>query len=107
MIYLTHKRLYQEFKNTDLIGWSTDSGKVIDITLHNILSNLKLMDESITDDLSIEYAYEHGDIEIWNIFNSETGDSYRQNKHHNILWTTTDEVLTTNLLMWAELGKND
>ena len=53
MIYLTHKRLYQEFKNTDLIGWSTDSGKVIDTTLHNILSNLKLMDESITDDLSI------------------------------------------------------
>ena len=95
MIYLTHKRLYQEFKNTDLIGWSTDSGRVIDITLHNILSNLNLMDESITDDLSIEYAYEHGDIEIWNIFNSETGDSYWQNKHHNIPVSYTHLTLPT------------
>ena len=42
----------QTFSRTDIIGYSTDSGSVVDTTLHNVMERLNLLPNDIEDSLT-------------------------------------------------------
>ena len=95
----------QIFKTTDIIGYSTDSGSVIDTTLHNVLTTLNFMPEGIQDNLCVGYEHESDGIDIYEIYNNATGEVYWNKNNPN--WNERDESLVDSLLMWGELSQRN
>ena len=95
----------QIFKRTDVIGYSTDSGSVIDTTLHNVMEMLGFFPKGleVTQPLMVEYNDESDGIHIQCIYNDDTGEVYWD---MNMIdeWSDADETLVDNLLMWGELN---
>ena len=73
----------QIFKTTDIIGYSTDSGSVIDTTLHNVLTTLNFMPDGISDNLCVGYEHESDGIDIYEIYNNTTGEVYWNKNNPN------------------------
>ncbi len=95
----------QIFKTTDIIGYSTDSGSVIDTTLHNVLTTLNFMPDGISDNLCVGYEHESDGIDIYEIYNNTTGEVYWNKNNPN--WDDRDESLMDSLLMWGELSQRN
>ena len=93
----------QTFTRTDLIGYTTDSGRVVDTTLHNMMEMLKLMPSGVKDSLTVGYKHESDGIHIYGIHNDKTGELY-WSLGDDGNWSETDEKLLDNLLMWGELN---
>ena len=94
----------QIFTNTDLIGYSTDSGSVIDTTLHNVMDILGFFPKGYEppEPLCVGFDEESDGIHIQTIYNDDTGEVYWKNGSEK--WSDKDETLIDNLLMWGELG---
>ncbi len=94
----------QIFNRTDIIGYSTDSGSVIDTTLHNVMENLGFFPNGpeVTQPLCVLYNEEIDGIHIQSIYNDDTGEVYWEHGLED--WDERDEALIDNLLMWGELG---
>lgn len=88
------------YKSTDLIAMTTDSG-VMDITLHNLLNTLGFTDEQVKEDICLGYVYDGDEIDIAEIYNQETGETYWQDNGEP--WSSVDEVIVDSLLMWGEI----
>ena len=92
----------QIFTNTDLICYSTDSGSVIDTTLHNVMEMLSLLPPGVEDSLIVGYKHESDGIHVYGIYNDRTGELY-WSLGDDGNWSDADETLLDNLLMWGEL----
>lgn len=88
------------YRPTDLIAMSTDSG-VTDITLHNLLNTLGLTDEQVKENLCLSYLYDGDEIDIAEIYNQDTGETYWQDNGEP--WSSRDEIIVDSLLMWGEI----
>ena len=86
----------------DLIGWDVNGG-VEDITLHNLLVEVGLLDEDHEyEELTVVWEYLDQEIHIQEIYDNDSGD---------VLWrlpedeaySEEDEVIMNSLLMWGEL----
>ena len=93
----------QTFTRSDLIGYSTDSGSVIDTTLHNVMEMLGFFPRGpeVTAPLCVGVQEETDVIHIQTIYNEDTGQVYWENGLNE--WTDADETLIENLLMLGEL----
>lgn len=93
----------QIFNTTDIIGYSTDSGSVIDTTLHNVMDMLGFFPKGpeVTQPLCVGFDEESDGIHIQTIYNDDTGEVYWENGMED--WSEADETLIDNLLMWGEL----
>jgi len=96
------------FKPNQLIAVNTDAG-VEDITLHQLMKNLKLLSIEVEDTLVVEWWYDGDHIEVSTIYNDDTGKVYweKNDLPENRMWSDADETLVDNLLMWGELDNND
>ena len=94
----------QTFTRSDLIGYSTDSGSVIDTTLHNVMEMLGFFPRGpeVTAPLCVGFQEETDGIHIQTIYHEDTGQVYWENGLNE--WTDADETLIENLLMWGELN---
>ena len=97
---LTSECFEKVYRPTDLIAMSTDSG-VTDITLHNLLNTLGLTDEQVKENLCLSYLYDGDEIDIAEIYNQETGETYWQDNGEP--WSSRDEIIVDSLLMWGEI----
>ena len=86
----------------DLIGWDVNGG-VEDITLHNLLVEVGLLDEDHEyEELTVVWEYLDQEIHIQEIYDNDSGD---------VLWrlpedeaySEEDDVIMNSLLMWGEL----
>ena len=86
----------------DLIGWDVNGG-VEDITLHNLLIEVGLLEEGHDhEELTVVWEYADQEISIQEIYDNDSGD---------VLWrlpedesySDEDEVIINSLLMWGEL----
>jgi hypothetical protein len=86
----------------DLIGWDVNGG-VEDITLHNLLVEVGLLEEGHGyEELTVVWEYVDQEIHIQEIYDNDSGD---------VLWrlpedeaySEEDEVIMNSLLMWGEL----
>ena len=86
----------------DLIGWDVNGG-VEDITLHNLLVEVGLLDEGHGyEELTVVWEYVDQEIHIQEIYDNDSGD---------VLWrlpedeaySEEDDVIMNSLLMWGEL----
>ena len=97
---LTSECFEKVYRPTDLIAMSTDSG-VTDITLHNLLNTLGLTDEIVKEDICLSYLYDGDEIDIAEIYNQDTGETYWQDNGGP--WSSRDEIIIDSLLMWGEI----
>ena len=90
----------------DLIGWDVNGG-VEDITLHNLLVEVGLLDEGHDhEELTVVWEYVDQEIHIQEIYDNDSG---------KVLWrlpaswkddddlSEEDETIMNSLLMWGEL----
>ena len=86
----------------DLIGWDVNGG-VEDITLHNLLIEVGLLEEiNDYEELVVVWEYVDQEISIQEIYDNDSGD---------VLWrlpddeaySEEDDVIMNSLLMWGEL----
>ena len=86
----------------DLIGWDVNGG-VEDITLHNLLVEVGLLEEDHDyEELTVVWEYVDQEIHIQEIYDNDSGD---------VLWrlpedeaySEEDDVIMNSLLMWGEL----
>ena len=86
----------------DLIGWDVNGG-VEDITLHNLLIEVGLLEEGHGyEELTVVWEYVDQEIHIQEIYDNDSGD---------VLWrlpedeaySEEDDVIMNSLLMWGEL----
>ena len=86
----------------DLIGWDVNGG-VEDITLHNLLVEVGLLDEGHDhEELTVVWEYADNEISIQEIYDNDSG---------KVLWrvpedeaySEEDDVIMNSLLMWGEL----
>ena len=86
----------------DLIGWDVNGG-VEDITLHNLLIEVGLLEEGHGyEELTVVWEYLDQEIHIQEIYDNDSGD---------VLWrlpedeaySEEDDVIMNSLLMWGEL----
>ena len=88
------------YRPTDLIAMTTDTG-VTDITLHNLLNTLGLTDEQVKENLCLSYLYDGDEIDIAEIYNQDTGETYWQDNGGPL--SSRDEIIIDSLLMWGEI----
>ena len=88
------------YRPTDLIAMTTDAG-VTDITLHNLLNTLGLTDEQVKENLCLSYLYDGDEIDIAEIYNQDTGETYWQDNGGPL--SSRDEIIIDSLLMWGEI----
>ncbi len=64
----------------------------------------EMIDEK--QEITVEWMPDGDDIEITKVWNSTTGEIYREfnDLPENRSWTDNDEKLVSSLLMWGELG---
>ena len=86
----------------DLIGWDVNGG-VEDITLHNLLLEVGLLDEGHEyEELTVVWEYVDREIHIQEIYDNDSG---------KVLWrlpedeqySDEDDIIMNSLLMWGEL----
>ena len=86
----------------DLIGWDVNGG-VEDITLHNLLVEVGLLEEGHGyEELTVVWEYADQEIHIQEIYDNDSGA---------VIWrlpddeqyTDEDDVIMNSLLMWGEL----
>ena len=86
----------------DLIGWDVNGG-VEDITLHNLLVEVGLLEEDHEyEELTVVWEYVDQEIHIQEIYDNDSG---------KVLWrlpedeaySEEDDVIMNSLLMWGEL----
>ena len=90
----------------DLIGWDVNGG-VEDITLHNLLVEVGLLDEGHGyEELTVVWEYLDQEIHIQEIYDNDSGDvlwrlpaSWKDDDH----LSEEDETIMNSLLMWGEL----
>ena len=90
----------------DLIAWDVNGG-VEDITLHNLLVEVGLLDEGHGyEELTVVWEYADQEIHIQEIYDNDSGDVlWRQPS----AWKDDDELseedqpIMNSLLMWGEL----
>ena len=88
------------YRPTDLIAMTTDAG-VTDITLHNLLNTLGLTDEQVKENICLSYLYDGDEIDIAEIYNQDTGETYWQDNGGPL--SSRDEIIVDSLLMWGEI----
>ena len=90
------------YGSKDLIGWDVNGG-VEDITLHNLLVEVGLLEEGHGyEELTVVWEYVDQEIHIQEIYDNDSGD---------VLWrlpedeaySEEDDVIMNSLLMWGEL----
>ena len=90
------------YGSKDLIGWDVNGG-VEDITLHNLLVEVGLLEEGHNhEELTVVWEYVDQEIAIQEIYDNDSGD---------VLWrlpedeaySEEDDVIMNSLLMWGEL----
>ena len=90
----------------DLIGWDVNGG-VEDITLHNLLIEVGLLEEGHGyEELTVVWEYVDQEIHIQEIYDNDSGDvlwrlpaSWKDDDH----LSEEDETIMNSLLMWGEL----
>ena len=90
----------------DLIGWDVNGG-VEDITLHNLLVEVGLLEEGHGyEELTVVWEYVDQEIHIQEIYDNDSGDvlwrlpaSWKDDDH----LSEEDETIMNSLLMWGEL----
>ena len=90
----------------DLIGWDVNGG-VEDITLHNLLVEVGLLDEGHGyEELTVVWEYLDQEIHIQEIYDNDSGDvlwrlpaSWKDDDH----LSEEDKTIMNSLLMWGEL----
>ena len=88
------------YRPTDLIAMTTDAG-ITDITLHNLLNTLGLTDEQVKENICLSYLYDGDEIDIAEIYNQDTGETYWQDNGGPL--SSRDEIIVDSLLMWGEI----
>jgi len=101
------------FKANDKIGVDEVGPGVREVTIAqllfegNMLTHLEL-DEALNEshEITIDWMPDGDDIEIAQIWNSTTGEIYREYNDlpENRGWTDGDELVVSSLLMWGELA---
>ena len=97
---LTSECFEKVYRPTDLIAMTTDAG-VTDITLHNLLNTLGLTDEQVKENICLSYLYDGDEIDIAEIYNQDTGETYWQDNGGPL--SSRDEIIVDSLLMWGEI----
>ena len=90
----------------DLIGWDVNGG-VEDITLHELLVEVGLLEEGHGyEELTVVWEYVDQEIHIQEIYDNDSGDvlwrlpsSWKDDDH----LSEEDETIMNSLLMWGEL----
>ena len=100
------------FKANDKIGVD-EVGGYREVTIAQLLFEGKMLDHAERDeaiaknyDMTIDYEYSFDNIEITQIWNSTTGEIYREYNDlpKNRMWTDGDELVVCSILMWGELA---
>ena len=90
------------YSKNNLIGWDINGG-VEDITLHNLLVEVGLLEEDYEhEELTVVWEYADQEIVIMEIYDNDSGE---------VLWrlpddeaySDEDDVIMNSLLMWGEL----
>ena len=86
----------------DLIGWDVNGG-VEDITLHNLLVEVGLLDEDHEyEELTVVWEYLDQEIHIQEIYDNDSGEMIWRLPEDEA-YSEEDEVIMNSLLMWGEL----
>ena len=86
----------------DLIGWDVNGG-VEDITLHNLLVEVGLLDEDHEyEELTVVWEYADQEIHIQEIYDNDSGDVLWRLPDYEA-YSEEDDVIMNSLLMWGEL----
>ena len=86
----------------DLIGWDVNGG-VEDITLHNLLVEVGLLEEGHGyEELTVVWEYVDQEIHIQEIYDNDSGEMIWRLPDDEA-YSEEDEVIMNSLLMWGEL----
>ena len=86
----------------DLIGWDVNGG-VEDITLHNLLVEVGLLEEDHEyEELTVVWEYLDQEIHIQEIYDNDSGKVLWR-LPENEAYSEEDDVIMNSLLMWGEL----
>ena len=86
----------------DLIGWDVNGG-VEDITLHNLLVEVGLLEEGHGyEELTVVWEYVDQEIHIQEIYDNDSGEMIWRLPDDEA-YSEDDEVIMNSLLMWGEL----
>ena len=90
----------------DLIGWDVNGG-VEDITLHNLLVEVGLLEEGHGyEELTVVWEYVDQEIHIQEIYDNDSGAVLWRTpglEHTDGSLSEEDETIINSLLMWGEL----
>ena len=90
----------------DFIGWDVNGG-VEDITLHNLLVEVGLLDEGHGyEELTVVWEYVDQEIHIQEIYDNDSGAVLWRApglEHTDGELSEEDETIMNSLLMWGEL----
>ena len=90
------------YGSKDLIGWDVNGG-VEDITLHNLLVEVGLLEEGHGyEELTVVWEYADQEIHIQEIYNNDSGEMIWRLPDDEA-YSEEDEVIMNSLLMWGEL----
>ena len=101
------------FKANDNIGVDEVGNGVREVTIAQLLFEGKMLahperDEALANnhEVTVEWRFNGDDIDIDKIWNSTTGEIYREYNDlpQNRLWTEGDELVVCSLLMWGDLA---
>ena len=86
----------------DLIGWDVNGG-VEDITLHELLVEVGLLEEGHGyEELTVVWEYVDQEIHIQEIYDNDSGAVLWRLPSDEV-YSEEDEVIINSLLMWGEL----
>ena len=103
------------FKANDKIGVDeVGPRRVREVTIAQLLFEGKHIDNEVqlnealneNQEITVEWVPDGGDIQIIQIWNSTTGEIYREYNDlpENRMWTDGDELVVCSILMWGELA---
>ena len=86
----------------DMIGWDINGG-VEDITLHNLLMEVGLLEvDHNHEELTVVWEYVDQEIHIQEIYDNDSGEMIWRLPDDEA-YSEEDEVIMNSLLMWGEL----
>jgi len=86
----------------DMIGWDINGG-VEDITLHNLLVEVGLLEvDHNHEELTVVWEYVDQEIHIQEIYDNDSGEMIWRLPEEEA-YSEEDEVIMNSLLMWGEL----
>ena len=102
------------FKANDIIGVEEVGPGVREVTIAQLLFEGKMISDEVelndvldsNNEITIEWMPDGDDVEISQIWNSTTGEIYREinDLPRNRGWSDGDELVVSSLLMWGELN---